>query len=391
MSDKTAGNTKIKVLHLIATNFVGGPEKQLLRHMECYDRSRYEIVLGSYQEQGRPNPLLEAAAAAGHATLTINHRYLMDFSIIKTVREFIGGGDIDVVVSHGYKSNIVSHLAGRGILLGHGMYVRGWTAENLKVRCYNRLERPFLRRADLVVTVARRKLDELETMGLPTSRLRYVANAVEIPGAVERPRVSLRDRYRLSDDVFLLVAAGRLSPEKGHRQLIQSLHLLKERRIRCTCVIFGDGPLDNTLRKMAGELGIEDTVRFAGFDPEWKSCLPQADLLINPSLSEVMPNVVMEAMAYGCPVMATDVGGVAELIVDNETGLLIPTGNPGVMADRIAECTENRDAMRQMALRAQAHMKDNFSFPKQAEKLQALYEELHRIGRTKGSNRGADI
>jgi len=307
MLAEIVNNSKIRVLHLMATNFVGGPEKQLLRHIECYDRARFEIILGSYLERGQSNPLLDVVTETDQPTLAINHRYLLDHTIIRTVRNFITSKHIDVIVSHGYKSNIVSYLAVRGLSIGHGMYVRGWTAENLKVKFYNRLERPFLKRADLIVTVARRKMGELQTIGLPADRLRYIANAVEMSDAVNRPRESLRGKYKLSNDSFLLIAAGRLSPEKGHRQLIRSISLVQAMGVKCACVIFGDGPLNHGLKKLTAELGIKDSVIFAGFDSDWKVYLSQADLLINPSLSEVMPNVVMEAMAYECPVMATDV------------------------------------------------------------------------------------
>jgi glycosyltransferase involved in cell wall biosynthesis len=383
----------IRVLHLIASNFVGGPEKQILTHLRYVERSRYRLLVGSFIEAGKPNALLEAAHAQEVPVLPLRQRFLLDLSVVRQLRRRLIADSIDVLVTHGYKANIVGHWARAGLALAQGMYVRGWTAENLKVKLYNRLERPYLRKASRVVTVAAGKRAELERLGVRRDQIRVVVNAVE-PLELEKPILSLRERFAIAPDRLLLLAAGRLSPEKGHRDLLQALVLLKRDGPSIACVLFGDGPLAEHLARARVSLGLERELLLAGFDTDWKNHLPEADALVNPSLSEVMPNVVLESMAQGCPVIATDVGGVSELIEDGVTGLLVPSADPQSLAAAIRSLRSDRDRALTRANNARRRVRARYSFAQQALHLEELYDELYALGRlddTRGSGiRGRD-
>jgi len=137
--------------------------------------------------------------------------------------------------------------------------------------------------------------------------------------------------------------------------------------------------LKSELIKLRDKLNLKDNIIFAGFYPDWKIYLNEANLLINPSLSEVMPNVVLESLSHKCPVIATDVGGVKELIIDGKTGFLAEANNPHSIYKCIIKYLANRDKISEIVENGYKHVVNNFSFEKQADKLHDLYNELYQV------------
>jgi glycosyltransferase involved in cell wall biosynthesis len=374
----TNGRKKINVLHLISTNFVGGPEKQILSHLEYVDRKRFNIHFGSFIEGRQPNEFLRSAKAIGAPNLVLTQNHFLDFTPINKLRTYVLANDIHGLITHGYKSNIFGNLALIGLPISHAMYVRGWTSEDKKVMVYNWLDKKFLKRGDLVVTVAHRKLIELESLGISKKKLRCIFNGVSLL-PLETPPQSLREAFGIPPESGVALAAGRLSPEKGHALLLKAVGQVLSQGVDFHCVIFGDGPERDYLENQRTQLGLSSNVIFAGFSRTWKNYLPQADFLINPSLSEVMPNVVLESMAQGCPVLATDVGGVTELIPDDDHGLVVRSGSPEALATGIVASIKNKPKRVDIVEKAKAHILGHFSFQAQAKYLEDLYLELYSL------------
>ncbi len=137
------------------------------------------------------------------------------------------------------------------------------------------------------------------------------------------------------DGRTVLVAVGRLTAQKGFIYLLDAIARLKPRYPTLTVAIAGEGPLASELAIAARRLGIEDNVRLLGQLPDVSSLLGAADGFVLSSISEAMPFALLEAMAYGLPIVATEVGGVPELVRHGETGILCPPGEPGHLADGI--------------------------------------------------------
>jgi glycosyltransferase involved in cell wall biosynthesis len=122
--------------------------------------------------------------------------------------------------------------------------------------------------------------------------------------------------------------------------------------------------------------GLGDVVLCPGFERDVLACVRGADLLVNPSLSEGMPNAVLEAMAMGVPVVATDVGGVPELIMHGETGLLVPAGDPAALARAVVSALGDRDASARRAASARRFVDERCSFAAQSRSLVRVYRRL---------------
>lgn len=375
----------LNILHLIATNFVGGPEKQIIKHLEYVDSARYNLAVASYIEKNQPNEFIETLRKNRRTVFEINHSFLLDLSIIDELKKILTQNKIDILITHGYKSNIIGYYASRSLGLPQAMYVRGWTMENIKIKIYNMLEKRYLKKADLMVTVAENKRKELLGADFNPDKLRCITNAVELDESKTELTENIREKYSVPQDTPLILAAGRLSPEKGHKDMILALKKIADDQIDFKAVIFGEGQLTEQLSELIKKMHLTDKIILAGFSRNWKQYLPQADLLINPSLSEVMPNVVLEAMASRCPVLATEVGGVNELITDGKSGFLAQPNNPDSIYNGIKTWLSQKENIPALIEAGYNHIRDNFSFSSQAEKLSALYDELYAI-KTKKEN-----
>src|SRR5207245_5058928 len=147
-----------------------------------------------------------------------------------------------------------------------------------------------------------------------------------------------------------IVAIGRLIVKKGFANLIRACALLVERGRSFRCEIFGEGPLENQLRVQIEQLGLQEFVRLAGPKPQHdlRERLARASVFVLPSVPEPqggmdnLPTVIMEAMATGLPVVSTRIGGIPEMVIDNQTGFLVQPENAVALAEAIEKVTNDR-------------------------------------------------
>jgi glycosyltransferase involved in cell wall biosynthesis len=366
------------LVHLRPTNFFGGPEKQIVEQSVRLAGRGWRPVIASFREGPGEVELIEHARARGLETALVESSGALDPRTVGRVRELLRSQNAAVLVTHGYKADITGHLAVRQTGLPVIAWVRGFTGENWKVRLYESLDRWFLRRVPVVVAVSHGTAEMLRQIGVPRERLHVVPNAVLPAPAAVRP-AALRDELGIPERAALLVAAGRLSPEKGQAVLVESLPVLVARGLDVHAVLLGDGPDREALAALARRMGVETRVHLPGFRRDVLSCLAAADVVVNPSLTEGLPNVVLEAMSVGAPVVATAVGGVPELIRDGSTGWLVAAGEPGALAAAIAGVLADRGLARNVGLEARATVEAGFTFAVQVEQ---VLEVLGRSGET---------
>ncbi|MDX1983974.1 MAG: glycosyltransferase [Bryobacteraceae bacterium] len=193
-----------------------------------------------------------------------------------------------------------------------------------------------LQQADRIVAVSHALAASVARLGIPHSRLRVQHNAVNGDRFAIRPKQEACSRLQLDGERPRIAFIGRLSEEKGASVLLDAIERLRKRpgtRDVELCLV-GSGQLDAELRERARALGIESNVRFAGAQshdeiPWWISA---CDVLCLPSFREGCPNVVLEALASGRPVVASGVGGIPEL-VSSSNGILVPAGDPAALSD----------------------------------------------------------
>lgn len=169
---------------------------------------------------------------------------------------------------------------------------------------------------------------------------------------------------------------GRLSEEKGLPSLLGAMSRVHAYSPSTRVTIVGTGPLGSYLRERARAMGLNDIVRFAGYMSNSFEALAQSDIFVLPSRTEGCPIVILEAMAMGLPVVATDVGGNPELVTDGETGFLVPYNHPERMASAIVRLCKDRQLRRAMGRRGKEIAFTRFHPATFSSRVQSLYDRL---------------
>jgi glycosyltransferase involved in cell wall biosynthesis len=237
------------------------------------------------------------------------------------------------------------------------------------------LDRSTARFADRVVFNSAAGLPEaIRREGIRPEQAVHIPNGVAIPAPVPPERVAaLRQSLGIGNTATVLGTVGRLSPPKGHDILLAALPSVLARHPDTILWLVGDGPLRNSLERQAKTLGIAEKVRFLGSRDDVPELLAAIDLVIQPSRFEGMPNAVMEAMAAGKPVVATDVDAVPTLITDGEDGWLTEPEHPVHLAETILQALESPHRAA-IGHAAQAKMQAHFPL----ERMVDAYEQLYR-------------
>ena len=208
--------------------------------------------------------------------------------------------------------------------------------------------------------------------------IRVVVNGVEDlwPGATPPRVVSLRP----SGKVPLVLAVGRLALEKRQQILLHVSARLYQRGVRHTLVLVGGGPLAGQLERQAKELGLEGVVVFAGECADAREWLLRADVFVLSSAIEGMPNALMEAQLCGLPAVTTDAGGAGEVVVDGETGFVVPVGDEASFAAALQRLLEDPELRRRMGEAGRRRMLEEFSVERMVREIDQLFAELGVVG-----------
>nr|WP_297861133.1 glycosyltransferase [Meiothermus sp.] len=167
---------------------------------------------------------------------------------------------------------------------------------------------------------------------------------------------------------------ARFAVPKDHGLLLQALADLQEQPWEVELI--GDGPMQSLAEEQAARLGIGDRVRFLGARKDVAECLAQAHIFVLASNYEGFPLSILEAMRAGLPVVASNVGGVAEAVIDGETGFLVPRGDVHALRSRLAQLIENPQLRTQMGMAGRARYKAHFTLEQMLEKTLAVYEKV---------------
>ncbi len=341
MSGRFNLNRPLRVLACIEAKSVTGPAKNLLMFAQALsaDAARpCEIRVATFARGEMSNAFTEACAKSAVPVDLIRERRRFDPGVVAQLARIVREYQPDIIQSHNVKSHFLIASSGLRGRVPWIAFNHGYTAEDLKMRLYNRLDRWSLPRASRVVVVCRAFGDLVRSWGVPEDRIAVRHNSVAPAPYVDSNEVSeLRDRLNIPAGYRVLLSVGRLSREKAHVDLLRAVAELKRRgEGNFRLVIVGAGPELNSLETEARALGMADQAVFAGSTTRVAPYYWLADLFILPSHSEGSPNVLLEAMASGVPVVATAVGGVPEIVQPGVNGLLVPPGEPPAMADEIS-------------------------------------------------------
>jgi glycosyltransferase involved in cell wall biosynthesis len=264
----------------------------------------------------------------------------------------------------------------------HGIPViavaRGWTGENAKVSLFEALDRLHLRWMDHVVCVSRAQARKVRRAGVARHKVTVIHNAIAADRfAAPNPayRQGLQNFFATSRS-RIVGAAGRLSPEKGFGVLVDAAALIAARDPSIGFVLFGEGPLRAELCRRVAAANLANQFVLAGFRRDLDQFLPFLDLLVLPSFTEGLPNVVLEALAAAVPVVASAVGGTPEVILDGKCGYLVKAGDAKGLAGRMDLLLRSKEQRQAMGRYGQERVARQFNFEAQGRRYRQVFARL---------------
>lgn len=358
------------VLAVVDGYRVTGPARQLLAQA-AGTRDEGLIRLAIFQRAPDVTPLVKAAQRLQIPTFAVPDRFPGDPRTALALARLAAQPGIEILQTHGYKANVLAAFVAPIVRRPWVAFVHGDTWENWKVRAYFALERLAIRRADRIVVVCQQMARALSAEGIPAERIRVIHNAC-LADSIEESDIAA-----WSDDAPPIVGVvGRLSPEKGVDVACRVHQLVVRRCQGARLWIIGEGPEEARLQKDAARLGVAPYIDWFGFRDDLAPLYRQMTVLLIPSRSEGLPNVALEAMAHGVPVVGTSVGGVPEVISDASTGFVVPPGDVEGLASRVLELLSEVSLRRRLGRAGREEVISRFSPQVRHHTLARLYEEV---------------
>jgi glycosyltransferase involved in cell wall biosynthesis len=282
--------------------------------------------------------------------------------------------EADLLHCHWTVSGLVAIWAsGRGKTIV--LSVRGSDINMLNNKWMRRLNSYIAARMDHIVAVSEDIAQKLLAGGIPGDKIHVIANGVD-GRFCPADKATMRRNLDLPSEHFIVLFVGLLVPVKGLEILVDALSAWAAEKANWTCILVGDGPLSEMLQQQAIDAEIDEHMHFVGRRssqeiPQW---MQAADVLVLPSYSEGRPNVVLEAQACGTPVVATRVGGTAELVVEGETALLVESGDAAQLRAALEMLRDDPSRCEDMGRRARAHVEaSGLTWEASANQLEELY------------------
>jgi glycosyltransferase involved in cell wall biosynthesis len=372
--DATA-HQPLRILALVEAATVTGPAKNLIEFGRTIrDGNQVEVSIATFARGPEPCAFTDAVRQAGIPLALIPESSAFDRNVLGRIRHLVAELKPDIVQTHAVKSHFLIYLSGLWKTRPWIAFHHGYTTTDLKMRVYNQLDRVSLRKPARLVTVSRAFERQLMGQGIDSSRITVLQNAVD-PRWAERvkntDRAEARRKLGIATGELVLLAVGRLSQEKAHIDLIQAFTLLRKKGRQARLILVGDGPERSKLEQAAGP-----GVLFTGQVHDTPSYYAATDVLVLPSLTEGSPNVLLEAMAAGVPVVATDVGGIPEIVRHRESALLVSPQRPDLLAQAIEEMLSSPELRRSLIARAQEIIAQNHTPEVRARTLIGLYTDI---------------
>lgn len=363
----------ISVLFAIETSDPDGAEKMLINLADSLDKGSYRPVFCLLQEGW----LADESRARGYPTYVIPLEHTVDMRWVRQARKMVVSERIDVMHANEFAMNTYCALVSAitnvpCIATVHG---KNYSSDRWHRRAAYRV---VARRAKLIAVSDDIK-DFLATkVGIPASRITTITNGIDVHrySSAQSSRAVLRNELGLAADQPVIGCVGRLESVKGHTYLIRAARAVCQRHLRAMFVLAGQGQLREALEREVSELGLSQNVSFLGYRDDVSSVLAALDIFVLPSLSEGLPLSLLEAMAAGTPVVASNVGGIPEVISDGYSGLLADSGDAASIAGKLLALLDNPALGKTLAKNARAVVLDRFGI----DAMVCAYEELYAGG-----------
>jgi len=370
----------IRLLNVVPTLLCGGTENHFMTLSRALDAARFDLRFACLRKWGpfveelrdRQIPLVEYRLA----TFRSLNALVQQARLARYVKRHA----VDIVHSYSFYGNVFAIPPGRfaapvvvASIRDRGPYL---------TPMQRRVQRHVCRFADCILVNAEAVKDWLIADGYDASQIVVIPNGVDLRRFVGGDRAAIRRSLGVPESARLVGVVSRLSRLKGIEDFLQAAAIVAAADDQVRFVIVGEpSPIKNReyldeLSELARTLGIGDKVMFTGLRSDVPAILSSLDVSVMPSLNEALSNVLLESMAAGVPVVATEVGGTSEALEDGVNGILVPAARPQLMAAAIERLLAQPALAGRLAHEARRTIEARFSLERMVSATESLYEQL---------------
>jgi glycosyltransferase involved in cell wall biosynthesis len=376
----------IRVVATMEAYTVTGPAKNLIgfaskARTPIGNQRAVDLSILTFARTSGSNQFIDAARNAGIAVDIVMEKSAYDRGVFAQIAQIVERRQPDIVQTHAIKAHFLQRLSRQRKQRPWIAFHHGYTAENLKMRLYNEINRFSLPAANKVVTVCNPFADLLANRGVKRSRIEVLPNSIEPFEPASQARVQqLRRDLAIEPGEQVLLTVGRFSSEKGQSDLIPMMAQLLRTSpsLPVRHILVGDGIAKHTIEQLATAAGVRDRFIFAGHHGDVRPFYYLADIYVLPSHSEGSPNVLLEAMSAGLPIVATSVGGVPETVRNEESALLVEPRKPEQLAAAVGRLLADQTLREQLRRVAAQDVVTCFSPEAYSQRMISIYERVCR-------------
>ena len=365
-----------RILHFAQDSDTSGFFPQLAR---WHDRSRYQMFFATLNPMA--GWLQEYMESQGVECFSCNSRRRAEYPIgLVRLARWLRRNRIDILHTHLFEPSVIGLLAGVVARTRTRVLTRHYSDYHTRInkKWHVRLDQLGTRLSHNVIAVSEHTADHMiEAENAPREKIHTVMNGIDFDRVkLSSPDARARIRREFAaEDSHLLLIVARLHPEKGHSYLFKALPEIRRRaRKPVRLLVAGVGTFDAAYREEVHALGCDDMVSFVGFRKDSPDLMAAADLLILPSVAEAFGLVLAEAIYLGTPVVATQVGGIPEIISDGVDGILVPPADSLALANAIVDLLDDPDRRVRMAGSGREKVLKKFRFQDMVRHYEAVYE-----------------
>jgi glycosyltransferase involved in cell wall biosynthesis len=335
----------IRVLAMLEAHSISGSAKAVLEFAKEAAHvhpglPKIELSILTFDRGKGENHLKKAIRDIGAPFNIVSERHRFDTGIIPQLRAAVESSRADIIWSNSVKSHFLVRWAGLNRSRSWVAFHHGYTTTDAKMQIYNQFDRWSLPTADQVLTSSAAFVGELERRNVQPDHIHVQHMPIRPFAPVsEKQKSELRCRLGFDDRTRVLLSVGRLSREKGHADLVRAFPAIRDLTgdSRLRLVIVGKGPERPRIEELCRSLNLTGVVTLAGQQDDVNPYYSIANVFLLPSYSEGCPNVLLEAMAAGVPVVATAVGGVPEVATNGKDAILVKKNDRAALASAAAQ------------------------------------------------------
>ena len=367
----------MNVLHVadklsLGGSSIHGPTRLFSWWIPRFDKSRYNVSLCCLREKDKAGEYLEKE----NIKVMYLGRGKFDPLTLMDLIKIIKDNKINILHLHGYGSTTFGRIA--AILIGIPCIVHEHMFDK-GIPFYQKWMDCFLGRiTNHAIAVSESVKDFLvDYRAIPAKNVRVIYNGVPLEIFREGNAImkDWKSSLNIPESHKLVAVIGRLHPIKGHRYFLEAAKQILSKYKDVTFLVVGDGDLLSALQEQSRNLGITANVIFMGYCDDVPSLLHEIDIEVISSLSEGVPLTLFEAITAGCAVIASDVGGLGEVIKDGESGFLVPSKNPKALAERILLLLNDKTLLHTIKSRAK-EVSHKYNISNTVQKLEEYYEDI---------------